>query len=132
MDSRSGGFDVFVRPFPNLNGGVWQVSNGGGGRSVWSRDGNESFYADSTTNSIWAVRIDTRGAAPAIGTRVVLFQRRDLLTAPAPAFDVSRAGRFLLVKRNVPESSQETRPSIVVVDRWIEELTRQMSGTGVR
>src|SRR5262249_7341650 len=39
-----GGFEIFVRPFPNLDGGVWQVSTGGGNRPIWGRDGHELFF----------------------------------------------------------------------------------------
>ncbi len=36
---------VFVRPFPNVDDGKWQVSQQGAGFSpVWSRDGRELFY----------------------------------------------------------------------------------------
>jgi eukaryotic-like serine/threonine-protein kinase len=36
-------FEVYVRPFPGP-GGRWQISTGGGGYPVWSRNGKELFY----------------------------------------------------------------------------------------
>ena len=30
-------FDVYVRPFPDVNSGKWQVSTGGGTRPLWAR-----------------------------------------------------------------------------------------------
>jgi len=41
--SESGEFEVYVRPFPGP-GGRWQISTGGGGYPVWSRDGRELLF----------------------------------------------------------------------------------------
>lgn len=39
QSNESGQFDVFVRPFPDVDGGKWQVSRDGGNSPVWARDG---------------------------------------------------------------------------------------------
>ncbi len=39
----SGGYEVFVRPFPGP-GGKWQISTGGGGAAAWSRTRRELLY----------------------------------------------------------------------------------------
>ena len=43
----SGRPEIHVRPFPNVNAGHWQISNGYGTKPVWSRDGRELFYLDA-------------------------------------------------------------------------------------
>jgi hypothetical protein len=35
---------VYVRPFPDVNSGRWQISTGGGTRPLWARSGRERFY----------------------------------------------------------------------------------------
>ena len=40
----SGRFEVYVRPFQSSGGGKWQISNGGGAYSFWSRDGRELYF----------------------------------------------------------------------------------------
>src|SRR5688500_3201915 len=40
----SGAFEIFVRPFPNVNSGKWPVSTGGGIQPLWARNGQELFY----------------------------------------------------------------------------------------
>ena len=45
--NESGQFQVFVRPFPNVNEGRWQISPEGGTRPAWARDGKELFYLDA-------------------------------------------------------------------------------------
>jgi serine/threonine-protein kinase len=37
--NETGRFEVYVRPFPDVNGGHWQVSTGGGTRPLWARNG---------------------------------------------------------------------------------------------
>src|SRR5262249_45662058 len=43
----SGQSEVYVQPCPNLAGGRWMVSNGGGTRPLWARTGRELFYVSA-------------------------------------------------------------------------------------
>ena len=58
-------FQIYVRPFPDVNGGPWQVSTEGGTQPAWARGGQELFYLapDGTLSSVrvergttWAAR----------------------------------------------------------------------------
>ena len=40
----SGKSEIYVRPFPDVDKGKWQVSTSGGGSPLWSPDGRELFY----------------------------------------------------------------------------------------
>ena len=42
--NESGEFQVYVRPFPNVDGGRWQISSDGGFSPVWGPDGRELFF----------------------------------------------------------------------------------------
>src|SRR5262249_51050415 len=42
----TGKYEVYVRPFPDANGGKWQISSEGGFEPFWSRDGKEIFYSN--------------------------------------------------------------------------------------
>ena len=46
----SGPFEIYVRPFPDVNGGHWRVSTAGGTRPLWARFGQdqELFYVSPT------------------------------------------------------------------------------------
>jgi len=37
-------YEVYVRPFPDVNSGQWQVSENSGDSPLWSPDGRELFY----------------------------------------------------------------------------------------
>ena len=55
--NESGQFEVYGRPFPDVNGGRWQVSSGGGAWPLWNPNGRELFYARS--EGMMAVPIET-------------------------------------------------------------------------
>jgi serine/threonine-protein kinase len=42
--NRSGRYEVYVRPFPNVDESLWQVSREGGTEPVWAHNGHELFY----------------------------------------------------------------------------------------
>ena len=44
----SGPFEVYVRPFPEVNSGRWLVSTAGGTRPIWVRSGQELIYVSPT------------------------------------------------------------------------------------
>jgi serine/threonine-protein kinase len=58
QSTESGQSEIYVRPYPNVNDGRWQVSTGGGTLPTWSRRGDELFYAARGTGA------GPRGAGP--------------------------------------------------------------------
>jgi eukaryotic-like serine/threonine-protein kinase len=59
MSNESGGYEVYVRPFPGP-GGKWLVSSGGGYLPKWSRNGKELFYR-TLDSKIMVVTYTTSG-----------------------------------------------------------------------
>jgi serine/threonine-protein kinase len=119
----SGQREVYVRPFPDVNGGRWQVSSGGGLWPLWNPDGRELFYVGS--EGMMAVPIETEPTFTQ-GTVSLLF---DLSPYPRPRrnrrIDISPEGdRFLMLKAGggLDETAETT--SIIVVQNWFEELKR--------
>jgi len=47
VSNESGVFEVYVRPFPNVADGRWQISVSGGAEPVWANSGRELFYRSS-------------------------------------------------------------------------------------
>ena len=119
---------VFVRPFPNVDGARVQVSVDGGTQPVWARNSRELFYLgrDGSVMSA-AVAAGTRFSA-ATPQRVVppgYFDGRGL-TAPR-TYDVSPDGRFLMIKADsAGEGAAEPAadPRMIVVLNWSAELAR--------
>ncbi len=105
-------FDVQVRPFPNTSGSLHQVSQAGGSRPLWSRDGREIFFQnrDSALVSVPVLP----GPGFVVGPERVLFTLRGVRT-----WDVAPDGRrFLLVRER--ERAEPER--LIVVENFFEEL----------
>ena len=67
-----GSFEVYVRPFPDVTSGKWQVSTDGGTRPLWARNGQELFYL-APDGALMRVPW-TRGTTWAAATPTKLFE----------------------------------------------------------
>ncbi len=88
--------EVFVRPFPNVDDGRWQVSTAGGEWPLWNPAADELFYRGPTGVMALAFEAD-----PAFtpGDLTQLFER-DIVGGFSRRMAVSSDGqRFLLLKR---------------------------------
>jgi eukaryotic-like serine/threonine-protein kinase len=128
--NETGESQVYVRPFPNVNDGRWQISNVGGTRAVWSRDGRELFYLDRdgllTSVSVTPGTAFTAGAPRQI-LRTGYYRGASTLGLDLRAYDISSDGRrFLMIKD--PEAAPAGPPivNITVVLNWLEELKQRL------
>src|SRR6185503_20629104 len=89
----SGRFEVYVRPFPDVSSGRWQVSTNGGTRPIWARSGQELFYV-SPTGAIMGVGV-ARGPSWAATTPTLLV-KEGYFTIPiwwGRSYDISPDGQ---------------------------------------
>ena len=118
----SGHQEIYVRPFPQVDGGRWQVSTGGGTRAAWARSGRELFYLDAS-NTLIAVPVRTSGSTFSMGTPAKVFDNKYVEPNPARHYDIALDGRrFLMLKPREAEDPDATPASMVVVEHWFEEL----------
>jgi serine/threonine-protein kinase len=126
-----GQFEIYVRPFPDVNRGRWQVSTAGGTRPLWAPTGQELFYV-APTNAIMSVRVE-RGATWTAGRPVKVSEGRYFLpraSNPGRTYDVSADGRqFLMIKSTGGSDEPPPLQSLIVVQNWTEELKRLVPHT---
>jgi serine/threonine-protein kinase len=123
QSNESGSNQVYVRPFPNVDKGREQISIVGGTRPMWSRDGGELYYLDER-NFLTAVPVRTTPAFHA-GKPARMFERRYYIGPAGRPFDVSKDGRFLMIKDH---EDAATSSSMIVVVNWFEELRGRVQG----
>jgi serine/threonine-protein kinase len=121
----TGAPQVYVRPFPDVDQGRWQVSAGTGGLAPrWSHSGTELFYA---TNEGWsAARIDTRAGFRVVGTQDIPWP------SPVPPVSTPVAGgwydispddqRILAVRPATTVGEITVEPELILVQNFFEEL----------
>lgn len=123
--NESGQFEIYVRPFPDVNAGRWQVSTAGGVQPLWARNGRELFYV-APTGDVMAVQVSAGPGWAATAPAKVIAANSYYHggQGAAATYDVSPDGRrFLMIKQRDPQA--ETTPtSLIVVQNWTEELKR--------
>jgi Tol biopolymer transport system component len=119
----SGRDEIYVSPFPDVDGGRWPVSTAGGIEPTWSNSGRELFFRDAA-GMLVSVRID-----PAPPFRIV--SRQPLFSAAHYRSDSRNRGfavspddqSFLFVDTQAGPVNE-----LVIVLNWLDELRRIMSG----
>ena len=126
QSNESGQDEIYVRPFPNVGAGKWQVSQDGGRWPVWAPDSRELFYRRLPDFALMAAPIDTEPTFRP-GNPVVLFDAPNLLTTGGGrAFDIAPDGQRFLMVTTEGSTSGDARPQINVVLNWFEELKERV------
>ena len=117
----TGRFEIYVRPFPNVDDAEHKITTDGGLAPVWANDGRELFYWKESGQlaSIMAVTIEPGNTFDFRAPRQ-LFQGRFARPSWDTQYDVAADGRFLLLK----VAGAPPRDEIVTVLNWAEELKR--------
>ena len=122
---------IYVKPFPNVDDGLWNVSLGMGRFPVWSPDGRELFY-ESPTTGMMVAQIETEPTfssetpEPLFNVSAILGTLGDAIAGRR--FDLAPDGDRFIVR--IPETTAGTDDAstsgsqIVVVQNWTEELNR--------
>jgi serine/threonine-protein kinase len=115
--NESGPFQIYVRPYPKVEQGRWQVSTDGGTAPLWSPDGRELFYV-ATDGHLMAVPV-TLSSSFTWGKAAQLFDTRPYnVSEQGRNYDVSHDGQRFVVVKN--PSGSDSR--LQVVENWIEEV----------
>jgi serine/threonine-protein kinase len=125
QSDESGRFEIYVRPFPDVQAGRWQVSNAGGTSPRWSPDGRELFYFDGQGISTVAVRT---GESFSFDPPRPLFRLEPFGGRLGPDYELSRDGRRFLFIKSAPEPPPERGAHLVLVQRWMEEVKTRIAG----
>lgn len=119
----SGRPEVYVRPYPDAGARRWQLSSGGGGYPVWTRDGREIVYKDAQGRMMAVpVRASHSGAFD--------FEKPEPLFTALPNccwgldrnFDVTRDGNRFLMFRGEDDTDGGEGQELVLIQHWTQEL----------
>jgi serine/threonine-protein kinase len=134
QSDESGQVQIYVRPYPNVDSGRWQVSPNGGTRPAWARSGRELFYLDAS-GLLTSVAVQAQSGTQGIPSFSASTPTKILETAyylgastrgfDLRAYDIAPDGqRFLMIKDAASTEQKAAAPTLgmVVVLNWIEEL----------
>ena len=124
---------VFVRPFPNVDDGKWQVSQGLGFSPVWSRDGRELFYLSASRNGRAMMAVAYAGDptfTPSRPDRLFELPDRIQFGALNRQWDVTPDGRrFVMLEEELDapgDSPGQGTTELVYVGNWFAELVERV------
>jgi len=119
-----GELQVYVRTFPSVEAGYYQISTRGGVQPVWSPSGTELYYVEPGPSArLMMVRMGSQPASLP-GRPEAILEWPYLTGVLGRTYDISRpeGDRFLAVKPGTPEG--EARPRVEIVFDWFAELAR--------
>ncbi len=118
----SGRNEIYVRPFPNVDDGKWQVSVAGGDSPVWAHNGRELFYMTPDRSMTTASFTTSGGFAIANRTPLMTLSLAILSGANYRIWDVAPGDqRFLMVRSRGGENVADGG-SPLLVQNWLTEL----------
>ena len=126
--NRSGMYEIYVQPFPNVDDSRWQVSTGGGTRPLWAPNGRELFYVDSVDSGLFrgliGVPVQTEPTFSYGNSEIVFEGQYTNSRGAGRSYDISPDGqRFLMIKEAAADTVAAPTQLHVVLN-WLEELKR--------
>jgi serine/threonine-protein kinase len=122
----SGRLEIYVRPFPAVDAGRWQISSTGGNRPAWARNGRELFYISGDARMMAVPVSRASDNAFTYGRPAALFSTSSFYTGLiGRTYDVAADGRFLLVKQPAGAAATDNQ-AIVVVENWLDEVRQRL------
>ena len=119
----SGRPEIYVRPFPDVGSGRWQISTDGGQEPLWAPTTRELFYRNTDGQLVQVVDLSRGPNAPIhlapIRPGVTLESNDD-----EALYAVSPDGRRLLMIQ--PAGQGDATGDVILVRNWFEELKRRV------
>jgi serine/threonine-protein kinase len=122
QSDETGRFEIYVRPYPNVDDAHWQVSRDGGTSPRWSPRGEELIYYDGT--GFISVPVSS-GSSFAAGRPTRLFDYAPNTGRLGPDYDLNGDGARLLVIRPAAETPA-SRAQLVLIQNWISEVVERV------
>jgi hypothetical protein len=130
--NESGHYEVYVRPFPDVNARRIQVSQAGGSEPRWAHSGRELFFRNGTGALVAATVVPA--ATFTLGAQAVLFEGSQFHTVgnqSARSYDVAPGDqRFVFMRKVVPTgpAGALAADKLVQVTNWAAEVQAKLKG----
>ena len=130
QSNESGRWAIYVRPFPNVDEGKWQVSPGAGFSPVWAADGRELFYVAPRPNGMAMMAVGYASDptfTPSRPERLFGMPGGIEIDTPFRQWDVAPDGERFVMLRETEEDATGNDPregpaELVYVGNWFTEL----------
>ncbi len=128
ISNETGSYEVYVRPFPDVSTGKWQVSTEGGIMPVWAHSGLELFFMDDSRDLI-AAEFDAGSSGSPVGEKETLFTLppRYFVSPANTVYGIAPDDQRFLMARPYQGSAEESFVSeLILVQNFFEELEQRV------
>jgi serine/threonine-protein kinase len=124
----SGRVEVYVRPFPNVGDGRWQVSTEGGTEPLWSHSGREIFYINGKQELV-AAEVQTRPVF-AVARQHPLFSTagQTIQVDNHRYYDISADDQRFVMIRASGLGERGAEGDLIMIQNWFPELKAKVGG----
>jgi Tol biopolymer transport system component len=125
VSDETGQPEVYVRPFPDRQRGVWPISEGRGLEPVWGPDGGTIYYWSG--DALMGAHVQTQPTFSVIERRLVLTEAARGVFPPSEVqrrqFDIHpKDSSFVIVRSQIDASGEITPVRFTVAVNWFQEL----------
>ena len=128
--NESGRMEVYVRPYPNVDAGRWQVSQAGGSSPHWSHTGRELFYENGAKALVATAVVP--GVTFTVGAQVTLFNTSGFAGTGGAVnylhYDVAPDDQRFVFFRKPTENGEATVDPLVQMVNWNVEVQAKLKG----
>ncbi|HET7023633.1 MAG TPA: protein kinase [Gemmatimonadales bacterium] len=119
--NETGGNEVYVRRFPDSEGGQHQVSSHGGAEPRWSRDGRTLYFLDNDSR-LMAAQVRTAPEFEVTGVTPLFDAPHYIRDGFHQSYEVAPDGRSFFFLRARPGAQGDLGPRPVLVQHWFADL----------
>jgi Tol biopolymer transport system component len=124
VSDESGRNEIYLRPFPDVNRGRWQLSTDGGLEPTWSASGRELYFRSIDGAEVRAADLSGGPSGASVRTLIRLPADDDFERNPRNRlYDVAPDGRFLMIQR---AGTTDVSGDLVIVLNWFQELHQRV------
>ena len=119
--------EVFVRPFPDVAGGKWQVSTEGGVRPLWAHSGGQLFFVNPQTREMVVAEIETVSGFQWETSTLFTIPTGYKISVNGDFYDIdSDDRRFLMARAYRDDEEGPGAAELILVQNWFEELRQRV------
>jgi serine/threonine protein kinase/Tol biopolymer transport system component len=116
QSDETGRYEIYVRPYPDINRSRTQVSTRGGTSARWRADGQGIVFHDG--NAMMMVPV-TPGEPFVVGEPAMIFEASRYSERLGPLYDITPDGqRFLFLREGGPSGEADRRDDLRLIQRW--------------